>query len=117
MNKPFANRSRSEERAKAEKAAAEFEERRRSISSLVKNEDFRQWFQYVNLELCGTDFGLNELDPFTQGKRATMTWLKQTLCIGDGAPEFLALIARAHYRAIGEAHAKSTLDEQNKETR
>ena len=106
-NTPFANRSASEQKAERDRAASRFAELRASLTRLVKDKDFRQWFQYVNWQLCGESFGPGTLDEFTQGKRATMTFLKESLAIAEGGPEFLAELARKHFTAVAEARIEA----------
>lgn len=91
----------------AQRIREEFAARATSLSRLVANQDFRSWFKYVNLEFCGSDFGLNSLDEFTQGKRAAMSFLKESLAIADGGPELCGEVAKAHFQAIGDANRRA----------
>ena len=109
---PFADLSRSAAKARAEIAARRQADLVASVSRLVSNEDFRAWFAYVNLEFCGSDFGLQELDAFTQGKRAAMTFLKESISIAAGGPAFLALLHQRHFAALAEARLKSMTDKE-----
>lgn len=107
MSGPFANVSLSERKAQKERDAKRFAAMRDSLSRLVKNKDFRAWFGYIDYELCGTSFGQNELDAFTQGKRATMDFLRSSLAVAEGGPEFLAELTRNHFAAIAKARAEA----------
>lgn len=113
MNKPFANLSLSERKAQEQRDAKRFSEIRESLSRLVKNEDFRAWFGYIDYELCGTGFGQNEIDAFTQGKRATIDFLRESIALADSGPAFLADLTRNHFKAIATAKVEAR---QKKET-
>ena len=113
MNKLFANLSLSERKEQAERDAKRFAEMRESLSRLVKNEDFRAWFGYIDYELCGTGFGQKEIDAFTQGKRATIDFLRESIALAEDGPAFLADLTRNHFKAIAAARAKAR---QTKET-
>ena len=80
---------------------------------LNKNEDFRAWFGYIDYELCGTGFGQNEIDAFTQGKRATIDFLRESIALADSGPAFLADLTRNHFKAIATAKVEAR---QKKET-
>ena len=114
-NTPFANRSASERKAAQDRDAKRFSDLRASLTRLVKNEDFRSWFRYVNWELCGESFGPGALDEFTQGKRATMMFLKESLAIAEGGPEFLADLAKRHFCAVAEARIAAQRDKNETE--
>ncbi len=114
-NTPFAVGSPDEEREQKELEARRFSELRESLSRLVANDDFRQWFQYVNWNLFGESIPPDELDAFTQGKRSVMGFLKRSLAIADGGPEFLGELARRHFTAIAKARAKARLGNENGE--
>ena len=107
MSGPFANVSLSERKAQKESDAKRFAAMRDSLSWLVKNKDFRAWFGYIDYELCGASFGQKELDAFTQGKRATMDFLRSSLAVAEGGPEFLAELTRNHFAAIAKARAEA----------
>lgn len=107
MSGPFANVSLSERKAQKERDAKRFAAMRDSLSCLVKNKDFRAWFGYIDYELCGASFGQNELDAFAQGKRATMDFLRSSLAVAEGGPEFLAELTRNHFAAIAKARAEA----------
>ncbi len=109
---PFADLSRSKAKERAETAARRRADLVASLSRLVKDEDFRAWFTYVNLEFCGSDFGLNELDAFTQGKRAAMTFLKESIAIAEGGPAFLGLVHQRHFAALAEARMRAMTDNE-----
>lgn len=109
---PFADLSRSGAKERAEKAARRRADLVASLSRLVKNEDFRAWFTYVNLEFCGSDFGQAELSPFTQGKRAAMTFLKESIAIAEGGPAFLGLVHQRHFAALAETRLKAMTDNE-----
>ena len=104
---PFANVSLSERKAQKERDAKRFAAMRDSLTRLVKNEDFRSWFCYIDYELCGASFGQNELDSFTQGKRATMDFLRSSLAIAEGGPEFMADITRRHFSAVANTRIEA----------
>ena len=112
VDTPFADLSRSGAKERAEAAARRRADLVASISRLVRNEDFRAWFSYVNLEFCGSDFGLRELDAFTQGKRAAMTFLKESIAIAEDGPAFLGLVHRRHFAALAEARLKAMTDNE-----
>ena len=115
MKGPFANRSLSERKAQEERDAKRFAEMRESLSRLVKNEDFRAWFGYIDYELCGASFGQDELNAFTQGKRAAMTFMRSSLAVADGGPEFLADLTRNHFKAIATARVRAMDKKENGE--
>jgi len=112
---PFANVSLSERKAQNERDSKRFAEMRESLARLVKNEDFRAWFGYIDYELCGAAFGQVELNAFTQGKRATMDFLRASLAVADGGPEFLADLTRNHFASIAKARvdARRTKEKEN----
>lgn len=115
MSGPFANVSLSERKAQKERDAKRFAEMRESLARLVKNADFRAWFGYIDYELCGASFGQDELNAFTQGKRATMDFLRSSLAVAEGGPEFLADLTRNHFAAIAKAkvEARRTKETEN----
>lgn len=115
MSEPFANVSLSERKAQKERDAERFAKMRESLARLVKNEDFRAWFDYIDYELCGASFGQNEINAFTQGKRATMDFLRSSLAVADGGPEFLADLTKHHFAAIAKAkvEARRTKETEN----
>ena len=115
MNRPFAAASPDEEREQNELEARRFSELRESLSRLVANEDFRQWFQYVNWNLFGESIPPDELDAFTQGKRSVVGFLKRSLAIADGGPEFLGELTKKHFTAIAKARAKARLGNDKNE--
>ena len=109
MKEPFVNRSLSERKAQEERDAKRFVEMRESLSRLVKNEDFRAWFAYIDYELCGSSFGQEEINVFTQGKRATIDFLRKSLAVAEGGPAFLADLTRNHFKAIATARVEARL--------
>ena len=113
MSGPFANCSLSDRAAEREREEKRFDEMRESLARLVKNEDFRAWFGYIDYELCGTGFGQNEIDAFTQGKRATIDFLRESIALADSGPAFLADLTRNHCKAIATAKVEAR---QKKET-
>lgn len=115
MKGPFANRSLSERKAQEERDAERFAEMRESLSRLVKNEDFRAWFGYIDYELCGTGFGQKEIDAFTQGKRATGDFLRESIALAEDGPAFLAGLTRNHFKAVAAARveARRTKETEN----
>ena len=113
MDAPFANRSLSDRKAQEERDAKRFAEMRESLSRLVKNEDFRAWFGYIDYELCGSSFGQDEINAFTQGKRATIDFLRESIALAEGGPAFLADLTRNHFKAIATAKVEAR---QKKET-
>ena len=112
---PFANRSASERKAEQDRDAKRFSELRASLTRLVKDEDFRAWFRYIDWELCGESFGNGTIDEFTQGKRATMMFLKESLAIAEGGPDFLADLAKKHFTAVAEARIAAQRDKNETE--
>ena len=117
MNGPFANVSLSERKAQEERDAKRFSEMRESLSRLVKDKDFRAWFGYIDYELCGTTFGQKEIDAFTQGKRATIDFLRESLAVAEGGPAFLADLTRNHFTAIANARAAAWQTQENGESK
>lgn len=116
MSSPFAKiLTPAERRAEKEREAQRFSDLRASLSRLVKNNDFRAWFSYIDGELCGEDFGKNELTPFTQGKRATASFIRESIAIAEGGPDFLAELTRRHFNAIAEAIVSSKVKTENGE--
>ena len=115
MSGPFANVSISERKAQEEREATRFAEMRESLARLVKNKDFRAWFGYIDYELCGTAFGQKEIDAFTQGKRATSNFLRESIALAEGGPEFLAELTRNHFAAIAKARAEARRTKENGE--
>ncbi len=115
MSDPFARTSPEKERGQKELEAQRFDELRASLSRLVANEDFRSWFQYVNWNLYGEAVPATEIDAFTQGKRAVMGFLKRSLSIADGGPEFLGELTRKHFTAVAQAKARSRLGKETGE--
>jgi len=113
VDAPFANRSLSDRKAQEERDAKRFAEMRESLSRLVKNEDFRAWFGYIDYELCGSSFGQDEINAFTQGKRATIDFLRESIALAEGGPAFLADLTRNHFKAIATAKVEAR---QKKET-
>ena len=113
MSGPFANLSASERRETEKREAERFAELRASLTRLVKDEDFRAWFAYIDYELCGGRLGQVEIDAFVQGKRATMDFLRESLAIADGGPAFLADLTRRHFTAIAEARASAQRTKEN----
>ena len=109
-NTPFANRSASELKAERERDAKRFAELRASLTRLVKNEDFRSWFRYVNWELCGEATCSVPVDEFTQGKHATLGFLKDSLAIAEGGPEFLADLTKKHFTALAKVRIEAQRD-------
>ena len=107
---PFANTSVAEKKDERDRAARRFADLRASLTRLVKNDDFRAWFRYIDWELCGEDFGSGTLDEFTQGKRATIQFLKDSLAIAEGGPEFLGELARKHFVAVADARIQAQRD-------
>ena len=107
MNGPFANLSLSERKKQEEAEAKRFTEMRESLSRLVKNEDFRAWFGYIDYELCGSSFGQNEINAFTQGKRATIDFLRESIALAEGGPAFLADLTRNHFTAVSKARVEA----------
>ncbi len=115
MGDPFARTSPEKERSQKELDAQRFDELRASLSRLVANEDFRSWFQYVNWNLYGEAVPTTEIDASTQGKRAVMGFLKRSLSIADGGPEFLGELTRKHFTAVAQAKARSRLGKETGE--
>ncbi len=107
MDAPFANRSLSDRKAQEERDAKRFAEMRESLSRLVKNEDFRAWFGYIDYELCGSSFGQDEINAFTQGKRATIDFLRESIALAEGGPAFLGGLTRNHFKAIATARVEA----------
>ena len=104
---PFANHSASGLKAERERDARRFSELRESLTRLVKNDDFRSWFRYIDWQLCGEETPTSWTEAFTQGKRATMGFLKDSLAIADGGPEFLAELTRRHFSAVANARIEA----------
>ena len=104
---PFASVSSSRKKAERDRAARRFSDLRASLTRLVANDDFRAWFRFIDWELCGESFGTGALDEFTQGKRATIGFMKDSLAIADGGPDFLADLARKHYTAVSDARIEA----------
>lgn len=116
MSRPFARMlSPAEVQEAKEREASRLSELRASLSRLVKNEDFRAWFARIDGELCGCDFGRDELSPFTQGKRATASFIRETLAIADGGPAFLAELTRNHFNAVADAYNAARNRKENGE--
>lgn len=107
MDAPFANRSLSDRKAQEERDAKRFAEMRESLSRLVKDEDFRAWFGYIDYELRGSSFGQDEINAFTQGKRATIDFLRESIALAEGGPAFLGDLTRNHFKATATAKAKA----------
>jgi len=115
MGDPFARISPEKERSQKELDAQRFDELRASLTRLVKSEDFRSWFQYVNWNLYGDSAPTTEMDAFTQGKRAVMGFLKRSIAIADGGPEFLGELTRKHFTAVAQAKARARLGNETGE--
>ena len=115
MSGPFANCSLSDRAAEKERDAKRFDEMRESLSRLVKTEDFRAWFGYIDYELCGAAFGQEEITAFTQGKRATIDFLRSSLAVAEGGPAFLADLTRNHFNAIAKARVAARQTQENGE--
>ena len=90
-----------------ERDAKRFAELRESLTRLVKNEDFRSWFGYIDWQLCGEETPTSWTEAFTQGKRATMGFLKDSLAIAEGGPEFLADLTRRHFSAVANTRIEA----------
>ncbi len=106
-NTPFADRSVSERKAEQDRDAKRFAELRESLTRLVKNEDFRSWFGYIDWQLCGEETPTSWTEAFTQGKRATMGFLKDSLAIAEGGPDFLADLTRRHFSAVANTRIEA----------
>jgi len=106
-NDPFANRSESAKKAERDRDAKRFADLRESLTRLVKNDDFRSWFRYIDWQLCGEETPTSWTEAFTQGKRATMGFLKDSLAIAEGGPEFLAELTRRHFSAVANARIEA----------
>lgn len=91
---------------RARKNRAEFEERKASLTRLVKNEDFRAWIRYIGFEFCGNEFGTNVLDEATQGKRMAWSFIQQSLAVAEGGPELCGEMVISHFKAVGEAKSR-----------
>jgi len=106
-NDPFANRSESAKKAERDRDAKRFADLRESLTRLVKNEDFRAWFGYIDWQLCGEETPTSWTEAFTQGKRATMGFMKDSIAIAEGGPEFLAELTRRHFSAVANARIEA----------
>ena len=106
-NMPFAKRSASEQKEQRERDAKRFADLRAALTRLVRNEDFRSWFGYIDWQLFGEETPTSWTEAFTQGKRATMGFLKDSLAIADGGPEFLADLTRKHFAAVANARIEA----------
>ena len=115
MSDPFARSTPEKEREQKELEAQRFDELRASLTRLVANEDFRSWFQYVNWNLYGDSTPTTALDEFPQGKRAVVGFLKRSISIADGGPEFLGELTRKHFTAVAQAKARSRLGKETGE--
>ena len=88
---------------KQDAAARAAVERHDRVSRLIASSDFREWFYEVMDGLCGPDFGLTACDEFVMGKRASASFLKQSLMIGDGSAKFIGEITERYFKAEHEA--------------
>lgn len=79
--------------------------RREGVTRLLKSQAFRDWFFEVMDDLCGFDNGLDLQDDFVQGKRASASFLKRSLLIGEGSAEFLGELTARYFKADREGIA------------
>ena len=106
MHNIFAkDRHKDQERERRE-AAEEFSDRRRSLTKLVNDPDFRSFYQYLAYEFCGSDFGTSPVSAETQGIRMAMAKINETISIAEGGPDLIGQVAVIHFKAMGESIAR-----------
>lgn len=82
--------------APEEKKVAQANARRAMLSRLIAVPEFSSFLEMAMDDLCGYTFGEQELSPFTQGIRATMSHLLNIVAEADGSEDFIAALYRRH---------------------
>ena len=90
-------------------SVARFKDLQASLTRLVKNKDFHDFYLYLAYEFCSADFGVRPLSAEVQGVRMAMAKINETLAIADKGPELIAEATRKHFTAVGESISRSRL--------
>lgn len=105
-----------DQRKLVSKAVLAVARRKSTVEGLIENADFKEWFFGTMVELCAFGDDLSPVDEWHQGLRAAAAFIRRSLLIADGAPEFLAQLDKRYFdgvrRGMEDAERKTTQNER-----
>lgn len=106
---PFADTGKPKKRPKGASAMA-LAARREAYERLIASDDFREFMFETIYTLCAFEHDLRDTTEFERGIRSAGSFIRRSLLVADGAPEFFADLDKRYYagvrRGIVEAQKK-----------
>ena len=95
---PFADTAAPKDRAKGSRRAAE--RRREAYGRLVASDDFKEFMFETLFALCAFEHDMRETSDFEDGIRSAGSYIRRSLLVADGAPQFFADLDKRYYAGV-----------------
>lgn len=114
---PFADTAAPKPKAQ-DKAAALLARKREAYERLIASDDFREFMFDALYTLCAFEHDLRDTSEFERGIRAAGSFIRRSLLVADGAPQFFSDLDKRYYagvrRGIVEAQKRDNQNEGNR---
>lgn len=111
---PFADTAAPKPKA-LDKAAARIARKREAYGRLIASDDFREFMFEALYTLCAFEHDLRDTSEFERGIRAAGSFIRRSLLVADGAPEFFADLDKRYYAGVRRGIVEA--EKKNQETR
>ena len=113
---PFADTA--EPKKTANRSARAAERRREAFGRLLANDDFKEFMFETIFTLCAFEHDLRDTTEFERGIRSAGSFIRRSLLVADGAPQFFADLDKRYYagvrRGIVEAQNRDKTNGENR---
>lgn len=109
---PFADTAEPKKKSRSSKAD---ERKREAFGRLIANADFKEFMFETIFTLCAFEHDLRDTTEFERGIRSAGSFIRRSLLVADGAPQFFADLDKRYYagvqRGIIEAQNRNNQNE------
>jgi len=108
---PFADTAEPKKRSRSDRAA---ERRREAFGRLIANDDFKEFMFETIYTLCAFEHDLRNTTEFERGIRSAGSFIRRSLLVADGAPQFFADLDKRYYAGVRRGIIEAEKNRNNK---
>ena len=110
---PFADTARPKNEAKGASAAG-LERKREAYGRLIASDDFKEFMFETIFTLCAFEHDLRDTTEFERGIRSAGSFIRRSLLVADGAPQFFADLDKRYYAGVRRGIVEAEKNRNNK---
>lgn len=109
---PFADTSAPKKKESRSSKAAE--RKREAFDRLIANADFKEFMFETIYTLCAFEHDLRDTTEFERGIRSAGSFIRRSLLVADGAPQFFADLDKRYYAGVRRGIIEAEKNRNNK---